>query len=62
MAIGLVYCGLGLGLECCGLGVGVALFGIGLVTARCHASAVLAMGLCLPVSVSVSVCNKSEFY
>jgi len=29
-------------------------------TARCYASAVLAMGLCL--SVSVSVCHKSEFY
>jgi len=28
-------------------------------TARCYASAVLAMGLCL--SVSVSVCHKSEF-
>jgi len=27
-------------------------------TARCYASAVLAMGLCL----SVSVCHKSEFY
>ena len=29
-------------------------------TARCYTSAVLAMGLCL--SVSVSVCHKSEFY
>ena len=27
-------------------------------TARCYACAVLAMGLCL----SVSVCHKSEFY
>jgi len=27
-------------------------------TARCYASAVLAMGMCL----SVSVCHKSEFY
>jgi len=31
-------------------------------TARCYASAVLAMGLCLSVSVSVCVCHKSEFY
>jgi len=31
-------------------------------TARCYASAVLAMALCLSVSVSVSVCHKSEFY
>ena len=31
-------------------------------TARCYASAVLAMGLCLCPSVSVSVCYKSEFY
>ena len=29
-------------------------------TARCYASAVLAMGLCL--CPSVSVCHKSEFY
>ena len=29
-------------------------------TARCYASAVLAMGLCL--CLSVSVCHKSEFY
>ena len=29
-------------------------------TARCYASAVLAMGLCL--SVCVCVCHKSEFY
>ena len=29
-------------------------------TARCYASALLAMGLCL--SVSVSVCHKSVFY
>ena len=29
-------------------------------TARCYASAVLAMGLC--PSVSVSVCHKSVFY
>jgi len=28
-------------------------------TMRCYASAVLAMGLCLSVSVSVSVCHKS---
>jgi len=31
-------------------------------TARCYASAVLAMGLCLCLSVSVCVCHKSEFY
>jgi len=33
-------------------------------TARCYACAVLAMGQCLSVSVSVclSVCHKSEFY
>ena len=31
-------------------------------TERCYASPVLAMGLCLSVSVSVSVCHKSEFY
>ena len=31
-------------------------------TARCYASAVLAMGLCLSVSVSVSVCHKPVFY
>ena len=34
-------------------------------TARCYASApsaVLAMGLCLSVSVYVCVCHKSEFY
>jgi len=33
-----------------------------LITARCYASAVLAMGLCPSVSVSVSVCHKSVFY
>jgi len=31
-------------------------------TARCYASALLAMGLCLCEAVSVSVCHKSEFY
>ena len=31
-------------------------------TARCYASAVLAMGLCLCPSVCPSVCHKSEFY
>jgi len=31
-------------------------------TARCYASAVLAMGLCLSVSVCPSVRHKSEFY
>ena len=31
-------------------------------TARCYASAVLAMGLCLSVCLSVCVCHKSEFY
>ena len=33
-------------------------------TARCHASAVLAMALCLSVrpSVCLSVCHKSVFY
>ena len=31
-------------------------------TARCYASAVLAMGLCLSVSICLSVCHKSEFY
>jgi len=31
-------------------------------TARCYASAVLAMGLCLSVPVCLSVCHKSEFY
>jgi len=30
--------------------------------ARCYASAVLAMALCLRVCVSVSVCHKSVFY
>ena len=35
-----------------------------LFTARCYASAVLATGLCLCLSVclSVSVCHMSEFY
>jgi len=33
-----------------------------LFTARCYASAVLAMGLCLCLSGSLSVCHKSEFY
>jgi len=32
------------------------------LTERCYASAVLAMGLCLCLSVSVFVCHKSEFY
>jgi len=31
-------------------------------TARCYASAVLAMGLCPCPSVRLSVCHKSEFY
>jgi len=31
-------------------------------TARCYASAVLAMALCPSVCLSVSVCHKSEFY
>jgi len=34
--------------------------GVNIFTARCYASAVLAMGLCL--SVCVCVCHKSEFY
>ena len=33
-----------------------------LFTARCYASAVLAMGLCPPVCLSVSVCHKPVFY
>ena len=35
-----------------------------LFTARCYASAVLAMGLCLCLCLSIcpSVCHKSEFY
>ena len=31
-------------------------------TARCYASAVLAMGLCPSVCLSVSVCHKPVFY
>jgi len=33
-----------------------------LFTARCYASAILAMGLCPCLSVSVSVCHKPVFY
>jgi len=33
-----------------------------LFTARCYASEVLTMGLCLSVCLSVCVCHKSEFY
>jgi len=33
-----------------------------LFTARCYASAVLAMGLCLSVFVSAHVCHKPVFY
>jgi len=32
------------------------------ITARCYASAVLAMGLCPSVSVCLSVCHKPVFY
>jgi len=39
-----------------------ALYFMTVFTARCYVSAVLAMGLCPSVSVSVSVCHKSEFY
>ena len=49
--------------NCCG-NVVAATSDVVVLTARCYASSVLAMGLCLSVSVCLSVCvyHKSEFY
>ena len=49
--------------NCCG-NVVAATSDVVVLTARCYASSVLAMVLCLSVSVCLSVCvnHKSEFY